>query len=127
MSYTLLDRTRFGVTGRRGLEFSSELDSPYYVLTVAGISDHADAWPRMWTFKSVRRETSCRIAPSSIRRPPVDVGSNRSRGRGQRGFGFKVGDTGRFGFEVVSRQASFTSPRFVYEGYRAGVKITYGT
>ena len=43
------------------------------------------------------------------------------------GFGFKVGDTGRFGFEVSHVARRSPVQRFSYEGYRAGVKITYGT
>jgi hypothetical protein len=126
MSYTLFDRTRFGVTGRRGLEFSSELESPYYVITSGGLL-LTQMLGHGWDVQvgasgetlSYRTFIDPKTAISAGRADHVDSVSG--------GFGFKVGDTGRFGFEVSHVARRSPVQRFSYEGYRAGVKITYGT
>jgi hypothetical protein len=126
MSYTLLDRTRFGVTGRRDLEFSSEVESPYYVITGGGVSI-TQMLGHGWDLQV--GATGERLAYRSFIDPQTAVYSGRTDHVDSAfgGFGFKVGDTGRFGFEVAHVTRRSPILRFEYEGYRAGVKITYGT
>ena len=126
MSYTLLDRTRFGVTGRRGLEFSSEVESPYYMLTSGGISITqmlGHGWDVQVGASGETLSYRTFIDPQT----PVESGRTDHVDAVSGGFGFKVGDTGRFGFEVSHVIRRSPVERFTYEGYRAGVKITYGT
>jgi len=126
VSYTLLDRTRFSVTGRRNLEYSSEVESPYYIITSGGLTitqmlGHGLDVQIGGTGDTLSYRTFIdpKTAVEGSRTDHVDSVSG--------GFGFKVGDAGRFGFEVSHVVRRSPIPLFAYEGYRAGVKITYGS
>ncbi|MGH9384232.1 MAG: hypothetical protein ACRD2N_08120 [Vicinamibacterales bacterium] len=124
-SYTLFDRTRFGISGRRNLEFSAETDSPYYVGTGGGVLI-TQMLGHGWDIQvGADRD---RLAYRTFSAPATSVPSGRTEHveslRG--GFGFHVGDTARIGVEVAHAVRRSPVKALSYEGWRAGVKITYG-
>lgn len=126
LSYTLLDRTRFSVTARRGVEFSSELVSPYYIATHGGVVITQMLKNGFDIQIGGSGET---LAYRTFINPTTPVQASRTDHVDNvgGGFGFHLGDTARIGFEVGHVTRRSPVPGLSYEGWRAGVKITYGT
>jgi hypothetical protein len=124
LSYTLLDRTKFGVTVRRDLEFSAENGQAYYVLTSLG-GTITQMIGLGWDVRAgaggdtlAYRNFAFAIPGDEGRTDYVDTLSF--------GVGRKFGDTGRAGLEIGHVKRRSPIQRFDYESWRAGVKITYG-
>jgi hypothetical protein len=123
LSYTFLDRTRFGVSARRNLEFSAESAQPYYILTSGGVSITqmiGSGW-------DVRVGASGdALAYRNFVTFPVEDGRTDHVDTFGGGVGHKFGDVGRIGLEIGHVIRRSPIKMFTYEGWRAGVKITYG-
>ncbi len=124
LGYTLLDRTRFGVNVRRNLEFSAERLQPYYILTSLGGSI-TQMIGMGWDVRvGGGGET---LAYRNFVSVPIEEGRTDHVDSFNFGFGRKVGDTGRIGLEIGHIERRSPIERLTYEGWRAGVKITYGS
>jgi Putative beta-barrel porin 2 len=123
VGYTLLDRTRFGVNARRNLEFSAERVQPYYILTSLGGS----ITQMIGLGWDVRVGGSAdTLAYRNFVEVPIEEGRSDTIDSFNFGFGRKVGDIGRVGLEVGHVERRSPIETFAYDGWRAGVKITYG-
>jgi hypothetical protein len=126
VAYTLFDRTRFGVTAHRGVEFSAEAFSPYYLLTSGGLSI-TQMLGRGWDIQVGADGQT--LAYREFLNPTAGTPAARvdhvDSARG--GFGFRVGDTGRVGFEIAHSVRRSPVKTLSYEGWLAGVKVSYGT
>jgi hypothetical protein len=124
MGYTLLDRTRFGVNVRRNLEFSAERLQPYYIVT--GLAGSITQMIGLgWDVRvGGGGET---LAYQNFVSVPIEEGRKDHVDTFNFGFGRKVGDTGRIGLEVGHVKRRSPIEALTYEGWRAGMKVTYGS
>ncbi len=124
LGYTLLDRTRFGVNVRRNLEFSAERLQPYYIVTGLGGSI-TQMIGLGWDVRvGGGGET---LAYQNFVSVPIEEGRKDHVDSFNFGFGRKVGDTGRVGLEIGHIERRSPIERLTYEGWRAGVQVTYGS
>ena len=125
LSYTLLDRTRFGVNVRRNLEFSAEREQPYYILTSLG-GTITQMIGLGWDVR-VGASGDTLAYKNFLLGIPGEEGRTDYVDTFNFGFGRKVGDTARVGLEIGHVERRSPIKMFSYDGWRAGAKITYGT
>jgi hypothetical protein len=124
LTYTILGVTRLGVQVTRDVNYSSDVNQPYYLLTgISGsvaqqlfgpldIVARAGAQPLGYTARAVASRALV---------PRTD--SVRSYGLG---FGYHIGDGVRIGVNVDQSTRRSPLPDHRYEGLRAGSSVTYG-
>jgi hypothetical protein len=125
VSYTLRDRTRFGVNVRRNLEFSAEREQPYYILT--GLGGSITQMIGLGWDVRVGGGGDTLAYKNFVLGIPGEDGRTDHIDTFNFGFGRKMGDVGRVGLEVGHVERRSPIKTFSYDGWRAGVKITYGT
>jgi hypothetical protein len=121
---TIGGRTRLEVVSERDITYSFEAQNPYYILTGATLT----ATPRLTEQWDVQgRIGAHRLAYQAERGAPelsVDrVDTYTVRGAG---VGYHVGRDLRIGVNVDHERRTSPVQRRVYEGYRAGISVTYG-
>ena len=124
LTYTLLGSTRFSGTITRNVEFSYDIDQPYYVLTGGTVSIAqqifgpfdivARAGDQRLDYRS--REDAIVIAPDRTDRVKSYGG----------GVGIHMGQTLRLGFSIDKERRTSVLPGRQYEGLKYGSSITYG-
>jgi hypothetical protein len=122
LTYTLQDVTRFGLTADRNVEYSFELEQPYYVssgLALTITNQASDRWS-LFGLVSLRRLDYRQSLPSSRVDPRVDEVA-QTRG----GIGYRVGP--RIRAELTTNYQRRSSPRADrrYDGLRLGSAIFF--
>jgi len=125
LSYTLLGSTTFGVSYRRDLTYSYEVDYPFFVDNSVGASIRRALGGRIDAIASVDRhvydyEALLALAAADLAR--IDTtwvyGAN---------LGYRLKQHTRIGFGVNYYQRESTTVRLVqYDGLRYGVTVNYG-
>ena len=121
---TIAGRTRVEVASEREVTYSWEPDYPYYLLTGATLTvtprltERWDVLGRLGRYRLAYRPVTGAADLLPDRVDTYDVVGT--------GVGLHVGRDLRFGFNVDrERRTSPVQQRF-YEGYRAGISVTYG-
>ncbi len=121
---TIGGRTRVDVRSERDVTYSWEPDYPYYVLTGATVTatprltDRWDVQARLGRYRMAYRPT---VGAATLLADRLDT-----YGVYGTGLGFHLGRDLRVGFNVDRERRTSTVQRRFYEGYRAGVSVTYG-
>ena len=124
LSYTLLSSTRFGVQATRNVDYSYDVNQPYYVLTGASGSI---AQQLFGPLDVVVRIGSQRLDYQDRTGGPVPL-SNRvdhvqTYGGG---FGYHLSSGMRIGFDVDKNKRTSDVVTRQYESLKYGMSVTYG-
>lgn len=121
---TVGGRTRIDVRSERDVTYSWEPDYPYYVLTGATVT----ATPRL----TERWDVQGRLGRYRMAYRPMSGVANLVPDRAETygvygtGVGYHFGRELRVGFNVDRERRTSPQLRRFYEGYRAGLSVTYG-
>lgn len=126
VAYVMREMTRFGVKIDRNLEYSFQIDKPYYIATSL-IFDVKQALGPFWDV--VGRAGRARLSYESF-----DVGTGNAFGPAQReqlvtygiGIGRRLGDNVRVGVDVDHGRRRSDAERREYDGFKVGGSFTYG-
>ncbi|MEQ1895771.1 MAG: outer membrane beta-barrel protein [Vicinamibacterales bacterium] len=125
VAYTFRLRTRFGLTGNRGIDYSFEPDTPYYVIQGAALTV-TEALGRGWDvqarFGADTLVYRSRVTPGVLTSRRIDRAAVYGFGAGRR-----LGAASRLGVDVThaSRQSPVSESNF--DGWRMGGSFTYGS
>ena len=125
VGYVARESTRFGVKVDRNLEYSFQVDRPYYVATTANV-DVKQALGYAWDV--VGRMGRGRLSYRGL------AGAAGAAADGQRevittyglGFGRRLGEAVRVGIDIDHGRRQSDSAFRGYEGFRVGGSFTYG-
>lgn len=124
LSYTLLGVTQFGLQATRDVQYSYEIDQPYYVLT--GVSGSI-AQQVVGPFEVVARAGEQRLdyRDRALADVPLSARTDYVHSYGA-GVGYHIGTDARLGFNVdrSDRTSGIAARR--YSGLRYGTSMTYG-
>jgi hypothetical protein len=126
VGYVMREMTRFGVKVDRNLEYSFQIDKPYYIATSANV-DVRQALGPAWDI--VGRAGHATLAYESF---TLDVGNAFGPGDRERittygvGIGRRLGENVRVGLDVDHGRRRSDAERRVYEGFKVGGSFTYG-
>ena len=127
LSYTLLGSTTFGVSYRRDLTYSYEVEQPFFIDDSVGASVRRALGPRFDLLFSADRhkyayENLVPLAPLETLAQRIDTTWNYTGS-----FGYRLSDNGRIGFGVSYWTRESTTRRFKdYDNLRIGTTATYG-
>ena len=124
LSFSIYGTTRFGVHGVRDVEYSYDVNQPYYLLT--GF-DASIAQQIFGPFDTVLRVGEQRLAYRD-RIGAIDEASNRTDAVHSRGLGvgYHLGKELRLAFNVDSIHRTSVVVSRPYEGLKFGTALTYG-
>jgi hypothetical protein len=124
LTYTLLGSTRISGTVTRHVDFSYDVNQPYYLLTGATISIGQQIFGPL--------DVVARLGADSLRYQsragvitPVPDRTDHIRSYGG-GIGFHLSHDVRLGFNVDRARRTSVLPEQQYEGLRYGTSLTYG-
>jgi hypothetical protein len=126
VGYVMREMTRFGVKVDRNLEYSFQIDKPYYIATSANV-DVKQALGPFWDV--VGRAGRSTLAYETF---TVDVGNAFGPGQRERlitygiGIGRRLGDHVRVGLDIDHGRRRSDAERREYEGFKVGGSFTYG-
>ena len=126
VGYVMHEMTRFGLKVDRNLEYSFQIDRPYYIATSANF-DVKQALGPFWDV--VGRAGHATLAYETF---TLDVGNAFGPGERERittygvGIGRRLGENVRVGLDVDHGRRSSDAERRAYEGFKVGGSFTYG-
>jgi putative beta-barrel porin BBP2 len=125
LAYTLLGATRFEFTANRGIQYSFDVDQPYYLQTgFTGSIAQQVFGPVDVVGRAGRQGLAYRDRAGAVIEAPNRLDHVVTYGGG---VGYHLGKSLRLGFNVDhSRRTSVISDR-TYQGLRYGTALTYGT
>jgi putative beta-barrel porin BBP2 len=124
LTYTLLGATRFTVDANRNVEYSYDVNQPYYLKTGFGgsiaqqVFGPVDVVGRLNTQNLAYRDRAGAVIEVSNR-------TDRVRLYGV-GVGYRMGKELRLGFNIDNTSRTSAVSRRQYEGLKFGTAITYG-
>jgi hypothetical protein len=124
LTYTLLGSTRFAATVTRDVEFSYDIDQPYYLLTGGAASIAQQIYGPLDVVGRIgaqRLKYTARVGVATV--SPDRTDHVRSYGAG---VGFHLGQDLRLGFNFDKERRTSIDPDREYEGMKYGSSITYG-
>jgi hypothetical protein len=124
LTYTLLGSTRFATTITRNVEFSYDIEQPYYLLTGASASLAQQIFGPLDVVARIGRQRLKYTARTDALVTTPDR-TDRVRSYGV-GFGFHLGQELRLGFNVDKERRTSVLPDRQFEGLKYGSSITYG-
>jgi hypothetical protein len=126
LAYLWRDRTKLAVTFARTLDYSIELDQPYFI-SLGGSGSITQALATRWDVVASLGQTNLHYQP--VRR--TDASEDNIIGRKDRtrsystGLGYRLTPEARVGFDIVyTRRLSALESR-QYDGFRFGGSFTY--
>lgn len=124
LSYTLLDMTRLGVTATRDIQYSYDVDQPYYLLTGADLSIAQQIFGPLDIVGRVGQQT---LAYRDRAGAAVAVSNRVDRVRSYGGgIGYHLGRDLRLGLNVDQSRRTSDVARRQYDDLRIGSSLTYG-
>ena len=123
LSYTLLGSTRLSATMTRGVEFSHDIDQPYYLLT-GGTGSIAQQifGPVDIVARAGAQRLEYRTRAGATVTAPDRTDRVRSYGAG---VGFRLGQELRLGFNLDRERRTSALADRQYEGLKYGTSVTY--
>jgi hypothetical protein len=124
LSYVLLGITKFAVKGTRDIQYSYDINQPYYLQTGVNIeisqqiAGPFDAVVRAGTARLEYRDRAGAVVAVSNRVDHVETYGG--------GFGYHLGRGTRIGFNVDQYERLSPVEGREYKGLRYGVAVTYG-
>jgi hypothetical protein len=124
LSFSIYGTTRFGVHGVRDIQYSYDVNQPYYLLT--GF-DANIAQQIFGPFDTVLRVGEQRLAYRDRAGAPIEA-ANRSDAVHSKGLGvgYHMGKELRLAFNVDSTHRTSVVESRSYEGLKYGAALTYG-
>jgi hypothetical protein len=125
LSYVLFGTTKFGVKGTRDVQYSYDIDQPYYLQTGAGveitqqIAGPFDVVVRGGVTRLEYRDRAGAVVAVSNRVDHVQTYGG--------GFGYHLGHGTRIGFNVDEYQRLSPVEGREYKGLKYGIAVTYGS
>jgi putative beta-barrel porin BBP2 len=124
LTYTLLGSTRFAGTITRDVEFSYDINQPYYVLTGGTLSIAQQVFgPFDVMARAGDRRLNYRSRAGAVVTNPDRTDRVQTYGGG---FGIHLGPTLRLGFNLDNERRTSVLTDREYEGLKYGSSITYG-
>jgi len=126
VGYVMRESTRFGVKVDRNLDYSLQVESPYFVMTSANF-DVKQALGYAWDV--VARAGGARLSYQGVRLDGAGEPVARQRDRFTTfgaGVGRRLGEYIRVGFDVDYSQRHSATAFRDYEGFKVGGSFTYG-
>ena len=124
LSYPLLDMTRFGVTATRDIQYSYDVDQPYYLLTGADLSIAQQIFGPLDIVGRIGQQT---LAYRDRAGAAVAVSNRVDRVRSYGGgIGYHLGRDLRLGLNVDRSSRTSDVARRQYDDLRIGSSLTYG-
>src|SRR5262245_6777137 len=125
LSYTLLGSTTFGVSYRRDLTYSYEVDNPFFVDNSVGASVRRALGGRFDAIASVDRHIYDYVQLLTL--PPAAFDRTDTTWVYGANVGYRIRHQARIGFGVNYYQRESTTARLVqYDGLRFGATVNYG-
>jgi hypothetical protein len=124
LSYVLLGTTKFAVKGTRDVQYSYDINQPYYLQTGANveltqqIAGPFDAVGRLGAARLEYRDRAGAVVAVSNRVDHVDTYGG--------GFGYHIGHGTRIGFNVDHYERLSPVEGREYNGLKYGIAVTYG-
>ena len=126
VGYVMREMTRFGLKVDRNLEYSFQIDKPYYIATSATFEVKQALGP-FW-------DVVGRAGRASLAYEALAVGDGNAFGPADRerlltygfGIGRRLGESVRVGLDVDYGRRRSSAERREYEGFKAGGSFTYG-
>jgi hypothetical protein len=125
LSYVLLGITKFAVKGTRDIQYSYDINQPYYLQTGVNIeisqqiAGPFDAVVRAGTARLEYRDRAGAVVAVSNRVDHIETYGG--------GFGYHLGRGTRIGFNVDQYERLSPVEGREYKGLRYGVAVTYGS
>jgi len=124
LTYTLLGSTKFSATITRDVEFSYDINQPYYILTGGTLSIAQQIFgPLDVVARAGAQRLEYRSRVDAVVIAPNRTDRVRSYGGG---LGIHMGQTLRVGFNVDKERRSSVLADRQYNGLKYGSSITYG-
>jgi putative beta-barrel porin BBP2 len=125
LSYVLLGITKFAVKGARDIQYSYDINQPYYLQTGANIeisqqiAGPFDAVARVGAARLEYRDRTGAVVAVSNRVDHIETYGG--------GFGYHIGHGTRIGFNVDEYQRLSPLEGREYKGLKYGIAVTYGS
>src|SRR5262249_50508742 len=125
LSYVLLGITKFSVKGTRDIQYSYDINQPYYLQTGANvevsqqIAGPFDAVVRVGAARLEYRDRTGAVVAVSNRVDHIETYGG--------GFGYHLGHGTRIGFNVDEYQRLSPIEGREYKGLKYGIAVTYGS
>jgi hypothetical protein len=125
LSYTLLGSTKFAFGANRGVQYSFDVNQPYYLQTgfTASIAQQIFG-PLDVVGRIGRQNLAYRDREGAVIQAPNRTDQVFSYGGG---VGYHLGKSLRFGFNVDNAKRTSPLDDRTYQGLRYGTALTYGT
>jgi len=125
LSYVLLGVTKFAVRGTRDIQYSYDINQPYYLQTGANleisqqIAGPFDAVARVGAARLEYRDRTGAVVAVSNRVDHIETYGG--------GFGYHIGHGTRIGFNVDQYERLSPLEGREYKGLKYGIAVTYGS
>ncbi|MGQ0737280.1 MAG: outer membrane beta-barrel protein [Acidobacteriota bacterium] len=128
VQYVFREATQFAMSATRNIEYSIDDEQPYFVAN-GGMLQVTQMLGLNWflTGRAGRTRLSYRNFVAALSPTSQPIGRNDRVDLYGIGFGRRLGEDVRIGFDLNRMQRNSTVARRRYEGYRVGVSISYGS